>query len=100
MSQPVLYGPGNVEVQAIGYADGRTADYRVRRHGFQVLYNPPFYHGAGGRNPRTMSELATLVDLGTLKETPYDDADPAPDADPHGGQGDADAPGLDDARAA
>ena len=67
MSQPVFDGPDGYEVQAIGIDGGRT-EYRVRRHGYQVLYNPPFYHGAGGRNPRTMTELATLVDTTALKE--------------------------------
>jgi hypothetical protein len=78
MSQPVLYGPGSVEVQAIGYADGQPSAYRVRRHGFQVLYTPPHYQGPGGRNPRTIAELSALVDLGTLKETPYAEPDQAP----------------------
>jgi len=67
MSQPVFDGPGCLEVQAIGI-DGRTSEYRVRRHGFQVLWTPPHYQGPDARNPRTMAELAELVDISSLTE--------------------------------
>jgi hypothetical protein len=64
MSQPVFDGPDGYEVQAIGI-DGRT-EYRVRRHGYHVGY--PSHDGRTSRNPRTLAELSTLVDPGTLKE--------------------------------
>jgi hypothetical protein len=99
MSQPVFDGPDNLEVQAIGL-DGRTAEWRVRRHGIWMPYTAPYYQGPDARNPRTIAELATLVDLGTLKEREHADADRAPHPDPNRGQVDAGAPGLDDARAA
>jgi hypothetical protein len=70
MSQPVFTGPDDLEVQAIGYADGRASEYRVSQYGIWIPYTAPFYQGPDARNPRTIAELAEMVDLSTLEMQP------------------------------
>ena len=62
MSQPVFRAPDGTEVQVISI-DG-LAQYRVRKGGvWQGIFQPDGHR----RNPTTIEELGTLVDLAELE---------------------------------